>query len=117
MVSAEGADQFDPDSHSLRRAVDGDLRALTGVQDYVGQAPLNLVYVADFGRIEASEENKWLYSAADAGFVAQNAYLFCASTGLATVVRDTVDRPTLAVALRLPPQRQIILAQTVGYPK
>lgn len=117
VVTAAGAHVFDPDAHALRRVVAGDVRALTGTQDFVAQAPLNLVYVADLGRMDASEENKRLYSAADAGFIAQNVYLFCASAGLATVVRGNIDRHALAAALRLSPQQQIILAQTVGYPQ
>jgi nitroreductase len=44
-------------------------------------------------------------------------YLFCASEGLATVVRGSVDRPALARALHLRPEQRMILAQTVGYPK
>jgi hypothetical protein len=37
--------------------------------------------------------------------------------GLATVVRESIDRPALARAMRLPPDQKITLAQTVGYPK
>jgi nitroreductase len=53
---------------------------------------------------------------ADTGFISQNVYLFCASEGLATVVRGSVDRKALAVALKLPELKRITLAQTVGYP-
>ena len=44
-------------------------------------------------------------------------YLFCASEGLATVVRPLVDQPILAKALGLRPDQKITLVQTVGYPK
>jgi nitroreductase len=54
---------------------------------------------------------------ADAGFIAANAYLFCASEGLATVVRASVDKPALAKALKLKDTQVIVLAQSVGYPK
>jgi nitroreductase len=64
----------------------------------------------------AGEEDKVLYSAADAGFIAQNVYLFCASEGLATVVRGAVDRLALAKAMKLAPTQKVVLAQTVGYP-
>jgi nitroreductase len=56
------------------------------------------------------------YSAIDTGFVSQNVYLFCASEGLATVVRGLVDRRALATLMRLRPQQRVIVAQTVGYP-
>jgi nitroreductase len=54
---------------------------------------------------------------ADAAFIAQNVYLFCASEGLAVVVRASFDRPALAKALKLRDNQLIVLAQTVGFPK
>jgi nitroreductase len=65
----------------------------------------------------ASEEDRTLYSAADAGFIAQNVYLYCASQMFAAVVRGMIDRPMLAKELKLRPDQKILLAQTVGYPK
>lgn len=114
---ADGTYIYDPVANVLRRVLTKDIRALTGVQDFVGTAPLNLVYVANRQRMEgASEADKDLYTAADTGFIAQNVYLYCASAGLNTVVRGSVDRAALAVELKLSPQQRIILAQTVGYP-
>jgi nitroreductase len=59
---------------------------------------------------------KEFYSAVDTGFISQNVYLYCASEGLATVVRGSVDKRGLAKALRLRADQVIILAQSVGYP-
>ena len=56
-------------------------------------------------------------AAADAAFIAQNVYLFCASEGLATVVRASIDRPALARAFGLRSTQRIALAQTVGFPR
>lgn len=117
VTTADGAYLFDPEAHALKPVLNRDIRKLTGTQDFVGQAPVNLVYVADLGRMDASEEDKRLYSATDTGFIAQNVYLYCASAGLATVVRGSVDRAALAAELKLSPNQRIILAQTVGYPK
>jgi SagB-type dehydrogenase family enzyme len=114
---ADGTYRYDPPSHSLYQVSKADLRKMTGVQDFVATAPLNLVYVANLDRMDTTAEHRALYSATDTGFIAQNVYLFCASAGLATVVRGSVDRETLAAALGLGPQQQIVLAQTVGYPK
>lgn len=116
-ITAAGAFRYDPSSHALQRVVAGDIRKLAGVQDYVATAPLNLVYVADLDRMtEASEEDKAFYGATDAGFIAQNVYLYCASAGLAVVVRGLVDREALGAALGLGKHQRIILAQSVGYP-
>ena len=53
----------------------------------------------------------------NAGFISENVYLYCASEGLATVVRGSIDRESLAKAMKLGDNQKIILAQTVGYPK
>ena len=117
VTTAEGAYRYDPPSHSLIRVVAGDIRQLTGKQEFVAGVPVNLVYVANLDRMsEASAEDKALYSAADAGFIAQNVYLYCASAGLAVVVRGLVNREALGAALGLGENQRIILAQSVGYP-
>jgi nitroreductase len=116
-ASAEAAYRYDPQAHTLKHVVAGDFRKLTGVQDFVATAPIDLVYVADLNRMtDSTALQKTFYSATDTGFIAQNVYLFCASARLATVVRGSVDRATLGAALRLGRQQRIILAQSVGYP-
>jgi len=114
----DGAYRYDARRHALQPVVNADLRAATGMQEFVETAPLNLVYVSDFGKMgDASAEDRTFYAAADAGFIAQNVYLYCAAAGLACVVRGLVDRRKLAPALRLRTDQRIVLAQTVGYPK
>ncbi|NLD90004.1 MAG: SagB/ThcOx family dehydrogenase [Lentisphaerae bacterium] len=116
-ITADGAYLYDANANVLKAVAAGDLRKLAGVQGFVGTAPLNLVFVADTARMTGSSpEDQALYAGADVGFISQNVYLFCASEGLATVVRGMVDRDALAKALNLPDHKKIILAQTVGYP-
>jgi SagB-type dehydrogenase family enzyme len=115
---SDGVYLYDAKGNTLKPVAAGDLRAATGGQDFVRSVPVNLVYVADFERMgNAPEEEKVLYSAADAGFIGQNVYLYCASEGLGAVVRGTIDRPALAKALSLRPGQRILLAHSVGYPK
>ena len=64
-----------------------------------------------------TEEEKRNYAYIDTGYISQNAYLFCASEGLATVARASVDRKALAQKLDLRPDQLIVLAQSVGHPK
>jgi len=98
--------------------LDEDIRADTGKQGFVKTAPVNLVYVADFSKISAeSMDDKIFYSATDTGFISQNVYLYCASFGLATVVRGYVDKPALEKKMKLSPDQKVMLSQTVGYPK
>lgn len=118
VVLPEGAYLYDAKSHALKPVVAGDHRAVTGTQAYVATAPVNLVYVADYARTgQAPPEERELFPPADAGFVAENAYLFCASEGLAVVVRGLIDRTALAKVLNLRADQKIILAQTIGFPK
>jgi SagB-type dehydrogenase family enzyme len=118
VATAKGLYLYEPSGHSLREILAQDVRAKTGMQDFVEEAPVNLVYVADLTRMtEATPEDKAWYSGPDAGFIAQNVYLFCASEGLAVVVRGMVDRRALGKLMSLTPEEKIILAQTVGYPK
>jgi len=116
-ILEDGAYVYDAKTNSLTAVVKGDLRKLTGAQDFVATAPLNLVYVVDSAKMTGVSpgEDQALYSGADSGFIAQNVYLFCASEGLATVVRGSVDRKALAEALKLPETKQVTFAQTVGY--
>jgi SagB-type dehydrogenase family enzyme len=117
VATGEGMYRYDAKANALQPVVARDLRALTGVQYFVAMAPINLVYVADFDRMEgAAAEQKEFYAATDAGFIAQNVYLFCASADLATVVRGSVERDALAKAMGLASRQRIMLAQTVGYP-
>jgi len=118
VATAEGLYLYEAKSHLLKPVLAEDIRALAGRQPFVKDAPLNLIYVADFSRIgRGTREKKEFYSAADTGFIAQNVYLFCASEGLATVVRANIDKPTLAKTMKLRPDQKITLSQTVGYPK
>jgi hypothetical protein len=43
--------------------------------------------------------------------------LYCASEGLATVIRGSIDKDALAKAMQLRDNQKIVLSQTVGYPK
>jgi SagB-type dehydrogenase family enzyme len=118
VATADGLFLYDPSVNVLKPVLSEDIRELTGKQPFVKVAPVNLIFVANYSRMSgASDEDKTFYSAADTGFISQNVYLFCASEGLATVVRGYVDKPALAQKMKLAPDQAITLAQTVGYPK
>jgi nitroreductase len=88
------------------------------MQDFVATAPLNLVYVAHGERMrDVPPEDRRLFASVDTGFIGQNVYLFCASEGLASVFRGSVDYTKLAHTMQLAEEQFITFAQTVGYPK
>lgn len=108
--------RYDAQAHTLVLAVEKDLRPLTGMQEFVATAPLNLVYVADFSRMrDASETERNFFAGTDAAVIAQNVYLLCAMMNLAVVVRGLIDRKKLAPAMTLSHNQRVVLAQTVGY--
>jgi SagB-type dehydrogenase family enzyme len=113
-----GAYLYDAKEHRLRLVADKDLRRITGYQDFVDEAPLDLVYVADHSRMKlVPVDRRESYASVAAGAIAQNVYLFAAANGLATVIRAWIDRAAIAEALGLTHDEQVLLSQTVGYPK
>jgi SagB-type dehydrogenase family enzyme len=118
VATQEGLYIYDAKANALNLVLAQDVRAATGTQSFVKDAPVNLVYVADLGKTgKVGVVERMLLTAADTGVIAQNVYLFCASEGLATVVRASIDSEALARLMKLRPDQKIMLAQTVGYPK
>lgn len=114
----EGAYRYDAKAHALQLICASDLRRVTGYQDFVDDAPLDLVYVADHARMKrvpVAQRNS--YASVAAGAIAQNVYLYAAGTGLATVIRAWIDREAIAKALGLPHDQEVLLSQTVGFGK
>jgi SagB-type dehydrogenase family enzyme len=115
---ADGVYRYDAPTHSLVLVMHKDLRAMTGRQGFVADAPVNLVYVLDFASVPNSPREGAIESAAiSAGAMVQNVYLYCASEGLGTVVRGWLDKPALAKAMGLGDDQYVLIAQTVGVPK
>jgi SagB-type dehydrogenase family enzyme len=120
----EGLYLYNAKVHTLEPLLKSDLRKNTTVffqpsRSSVAGAPIQLIYVADYSKMgfERNEESKSFYSATDTGFIAQNVYLYCASEGLATVVRGMVDRDSLGPEMKLRDKQKIMLVQAVGYPQ
>ncbi|MGE5095480.1 MAG: nitroreductase family protein [Betaproteobacteria bacterium] len=108
---------YDPDGHDLSLVAKVDARNVTGYQDFVDEAPLDLVYVAGPLKVNgAPAEKRLVFSAVSVGAIVQNVYLYCASAGLATVVRGWLDAEAVSKALQLGHDERVICAQTVGYP-
>jgi SagB-type dehydrogenase family enzyme len=117
VVKQEGFYLYDAKNQSLVKLGDDDLRGTTGTQDFVSNAPLNLVFVADLDKTKTTNfESEPTASYANAGFIAQNIYLYCASVGLGSVVRGSFPND-LNAKLHLREHQRIILCQTIGWPK
>jgi len=114
----QGLYRYEPQRHVLLLMKAEDVRRVTGYQDFVDSAPLDLVFVADHSRMKlVPAAQRESYASVAVGAMAQNVYLWCASAGLATVVRAWFDRNALTQAMGLTPDQQILLTQTVGRAK
>jgi nitroreductase len=117
-----GLFMYIPEAHVLKQINNKDLRKLTGSQDFVAEAALNIIYVADMGKLGKKEgdvitDSDLLSSFANTAFIAQNVYLYCASANLGCVIRGMVPKENLVPEMGLRSNQKIILAQTVGVPK
>jgi SagB-type dehydrogenase family enzyme len=113
----DGVYIYDPFANKLALVASVDARNITGYQDFVDEAPLDLVYVADHHHIDLAEgaAQRLQHSAATVGAIAQNVYLYCASAGLVTSARGWLDRRAIAKAFGLSAHEHVMVAQTVGY--
>lgn len=117
LFDAEGVWLYDATSHSLIPAAEGDRRQLiAGGQEFAAKAPVSLLMVGNGDRFGAEDERAMLMMAADAGIVSQNINLFCASEGLATVPRATMDIEGITALLNLPASRKPLLNNPIGFP-
>jgi nitroreductase len=117
VATVRGLYLYDAKTNLLNPILAEDIRGMTGHQPFVKEAAVNLIYVVDYSKMgTVTNEEKDLYSAAATGFISQNVYLYCASEGLATVVRAHINKLALAGVMKLRPDQKIILAQSVGYP-
>jgi len=95
-----GVYRYDAPKHQLIRELAGDMRSKYG-------APLTLIFAAD---------SEYYASGMHVGSLYQNAGLYCASAGLANVVkRNGVD--ALNGVLTLPTGYKVFIVQSIGYPR
>lgn len=112
----EGTYVYQPAENRLEPVTAEDLRAASGAQDYVGTAAVEIAFVARTEKITGKTPRGVIETIyVDTGFISQNIYLFCASEGLATVVRAMVPKESLAQRLGLAETQEITLVQTVGW--
>ena len=112
VVLKEGIYFYNAKEYQLSLMKKGDYRKNTGLQDYVADAPLNILIVSDLNKAASLQ-----YSYTNCGYISQNIYLYCASEGLATVARGAFDKEALHKLLQLPSTQEILLSQSVGFPK
>lgn len=121
VVLPEGVYLYDVAKHELTPIAKGDFRKQAGMQDFVYIAPVNLVYVLNLknwqnARRPIPNEKRDLWTHIEVGLIAQNVNLYCASEGLGATVRGLIDQKKFGEVIKVKPE-QVVLAQTIGYPK
>ncbi len=113
---------YDAMKHELQPVAEGDYRQITGGQDFVYTAPLNILYITNlnnFGERANTVPERFLLdlAIADAGHSSQNVYLYCAAFDMKTVIRGGgMNESELLKVLKLDESKyRVPLAQTVGY--
>lgn len=116
VMTDKGVFFYKSGSHQLIPVEKGDHRSIAGKQEFAAQAPVTLFFVADHARMKPKdEEARNSFGAMTAAYASENVYLYCASKGLATVVRAAIDKDALSALLKLRPEQKLLLAQSVGY--
>ena len=118
-VMKSGVYLYNPKDHCLNWVADGDHRALVaGMQGNFSAAPFFCVLVSDNSRFRRGDDSlKMVWAAEDAGIVSQNICIFCASVGLDTRVRASMDQEKLREILQLKDSQHLMLNNPVGYKK
>jgi SagB-type dehydrogenase family enzyme len=127
VTTADGLFVYDAKTHALNVISKEDVRAVSGLdgpatgkmkQDFAKTAPVSLIYVADMSKTKGmkyeGEDVGATWSYANAAGIAQNVYLFCASEGLACILRAMIDPAQIAKSFKLRPEQKAILTSTIA---
>ncbi|HBS87817.1 MAG: hypothetical protein A2W91_11120 [Bacteroidetes bacterium GWF2_38_335] len=115
VATKDGAFRYLPKTHALLKLTGDDVRKDMGKQNFTADAAVDMVFVADYSKMNGGSNTTEFYAATDCGFVSQNVYLFCASEGLGTVVLGYIDRDKITEKLKLGKDQKVVLSQAVGF--
>lgn len=112
VVLEKGIYLYNAPKHELQMVFDGDYRKVVGMQPFVETAPVNLLYIAELSKYDKSpypvnEERRIVIGAMDAGHIAENVYLYCASEGLGAVTRAWVNEVELTKVMKFRPTQRL----------
>ena len=116
VFTEKGVFLYVPEKNLLKQVVTEDKRKMAARQPFVADAPVLLMFVANYDKMTGMDkEAKEFYGATDAGFVSQNVYLYCASEGLSTVVLGSIFRDEIKELLKF--NGKAVLGQPVAFAK
>lgn len=117
----KGVWEYEPSSHSLMLVKEGDHRNLIAgtkafSQDFVLDAPVSIVFIADMANLPEEDRTEAM-ALVDAGIACENLNLACASEGIATVPRATMDDDGISELLGLTSRQIPVMNNPMGYAK
>ena len=108
---------YDPQANTLTQVASGDHRGIMASgQDFVKNAPVVLLMVADMDKFRSNNQHAQWMVAVDTGIVCENINLFCSAAGLCTVPRGTMDSKAISTLLGLNDNQIPLINNPVGYP-
>jgi len=120
VTTADGLYLYDVENHALIVLGKKDVRSVSGQQDFVNNAPVNLIYIADYAKAKLGGRGEVMptaepWSYVGVGAIAQNVYLWCASENMASIVRAMVDKEAIRKTLKLREDQHVMLAHTIAH--
>ena len=108
---------YDPQANTLTQVASGDHRGIMASgQDFVKNAPVVLLMVADMDKFRSNNQHAQWMVAVDTDIVCENINLFCSAAGLCTVPRGTMDSKAISTLLGLNDNQIPLINNPVGYP-
>lgn len=108
---------YDSQANTLTQVASGDHRGIMASgQDFVKNAPVVLLMVADMDKFRSNNQHAQWMVAVDTGIVCENINLFCSAAGLCTVPRGTMDSKAISTLLGLNDNQIPLINNPVGYP-
>ena len=120
-VTREGIYLYDAANHKLKLVAEGDFRAVTTTgQSFVTKASVNLVYVETpnvwtNARQNPPRESQLSFANIAVGSMVQSVALAAQTEGLGNCVRGSINRDEFKKIAKLSDEKNILLAQSVGF--
>lgn len=111
--------EYQPSSHSLTLAKEGDHRNLIAgtkefTQDFILDAPVSILFIADMTELPEGNQAQAM-AMVDAGIACENLNLACVSEGIATVPRATMDTEAISRLFGLTGRQLPVMNNPIGY--
>jgi SagB-type dehydrogenase family enzyme len=120
VVNENGISHYLLDKHALETITEQDVRSKLASaawgQEFIGAAPLTLVFAAQFARTTGRYGQRGIgYVYMEAGHAAQNVHLQAESLGLGSVAVGAFDNASVSKVLLLPDYLEPVYMVVVGF--